>query len=297
MIEIGNYNRLCVVGLVDQGAYLDGGEKGEVFLPRKHFAKGSVREGAYMQVFVTRDVSGELVATTQRPLAMRGEFAALKVVEVKTDLGAFLAWGLQKDLLLPAEEMEFPVQPEQVVVVYVFLDPTSDRIFATTRLRDHVSPLPPPFEVGQPVNLMVVRETPLGYIALVEGSHLGLLYQSSVATRLEPGQKVLGYIGAVRDDGKIDLTLDSSGAHRVNSLTEEILAALAAAGGKLEIDDASPPEVIREAFGASKKAFKQAVGSLYKQRLISLTRPGIALISQPTVLKKRGERFPTGSWE
>ena len=122
MLEIGKINRLMVMGLVEQGAYLDAGDKGEVFLPRKHFAKGSVREGAYLQVFVTREVSGELVATTQRPLAMRGDFAALKVVDVRPDLGAFLAWGLQKDLLLPAEEMEFPVHAEQTVVVHLFLD-------------------------------------------------------------------------------------------------------------------------------------------------------------------------------
>lgn len=290
MIEIGKMNRLCVVGLVEQGAYLEGGEQGEVFLPRKYFAKGSVLEGAYLQVFVTREVTGELVATTLKPLVMRDEVAALSVVEVRSDLGAFLAWGLQKDLLLPAQEMEFPVQAGQVVVVYVFLDPASDRVFASTRLRDHLSPLLPPYEIGQPVELLIVRPTPLGYIALVEGMHLGLLYQG--VERLMAGQRTQGYIGGAREDGKLDLTLDSSGAHRVNSLTEEILEALRAAGGRLELDDASPPEAIREKFGASKKAFKQAVGSLYKQRLIELMRPGLALIREPGRLKKRGERIP-----
>ena len=277
MALIGKTNSLRVTRETPQGFYLDGGDLGEILLPGIYIPRGS-GPGDELEVFVHRDSEDRLVATTDMPLAVVGEFALLRVVGVNPNVGAFLDWGLPKDLLLPFREMECPVKDGDWLVVYVHLDSKSDRIYASTRLAQHLDSEPPAYTIGQPVDLIIVRETPLGYIALVEQSHLGLLYHSQTPRPLHVGDRVPGYIGACRPDGKIDLTLESSGREAVTSLTEKILEALKANGGRLKLDDDSPPEAIRAAFGASKKAFKQAIGQLYRGRQIRLEKPGISLV-------------------
>lgn len=277
MTVLGKKNTLRVTRETPHGFYLDAGEEGEILLPRKYITRGTV-PGSELDVFVYRDSEDRLTATTETPFAMVGEFAVLRVTGVNREIGAFLDWGLQKDLLLPFREQEYPVAVGQSAVVYVHLDPRSDRIYATTRLSRHLSATPPQYVPGQPVDIIIIRETPLGYIALVEGAHLGLLYHSSQTELFEPGKKVQGYIAAMRPDGKIDLTLESSGQQRVMELKDQILAELKANDGCIKLDDESSPDDIRAAFGASKKAFKQAVGTLFKQRRIRFTKPGIELI-------------------
>lgn len=277
MTVLGKKNTLRVTRETPHGFYLDAGEEGEILLPRKYITRGTV-PGSELDVFVYRDSEDRLTATTETPFAMVGEFAVLRVTGVNREIGAFLDWGLQKDLLLPFREQEYPVAVGQSAVVYVHLDPRSDRIYATTRLSRHLSATPPQHVPGQPVDIIIIRETPLGYIALVEGAHLGLLYHSSQTELFEPGKKVQGYIAAMRPDGKIDLTLESSGQQRVMELKDQILAELKANDGCIKLDDESSPDDIRAAFGASKKAFKQAVGTLFKQRRIRFTKPGIELI-------------------
>lgn len=277
MAQIGKRNSLIVLHSTPQGIYLDGGEHGEILMPNKYIPKGTGLDQA-VEAFVYRDSEDRLVATTEVPLAYVGEFATLEVVSVNRNIGAFLHWGLLKDLLLPFREQADPVRVGDKVVAYVMLDEKTDRIIATTRLNRHLSKERPRFKPGQEVALLIAARTPLGYNAIIEGTHLGLLYHTNVGAPLQVGQRVKGFIGDIHPGGKIDLSLDASGYQRVASLTDRILAALKAGGGRLPFDDDTPPETIRGQFDSSKKAFKQALGSLYRQRRIEFTHPGIALV-------------------
>jgi predicted RNA-binding protein (virulence factor B family) len=202
----------------------------------------------------------------------------LKVVSASAGLGAFLDWGLSKDLLLPRREQTVPVHAGEWVVVGVVLDPKSGRIVATTRLNRLLNRTPPSYREGQRVGLLIAGYTPLGCKAIVENAHAGLLYAAELATPPQIGERVDGYVRKVREDGKIDLGLDPAGYRRVASLTEQIMEALKAKGGRIECDDESTPEAIRAAFGTSKKAFKQALGALYRDRRIRFTQPGVELV-------------------
>ncbi len=277
MAAIGKRSTLAVTRESVHGFYLDGLELGEILLPGRQAPTGTV-VGTPLDVFLYRDSEDRLVATTATPLVMTGEFAALHVVSINPQIGAFLDWGLPKDLLLPFREQREPVFVGDTVVVYVQVDAKSDRIMATTRVNRHLSRETPPYAAGQPVSVIVSGRTPLGYSAIIENTHLGLLYHANISAPLEIGQKFTAFVSAVRPDGKVDLRLDASGYQRVASLTEQILEALRQGGGSLALDDTSPPEVIRSAFGVSKKAFKQAIGALYKSRLIRFESPGICLI-------------------
>lgn len=290
MAQIGKHNSLIVLHSTPQGVYLDGGEHGEILLPNRYIPKGTSL-GDALDVFVYRDSEDRLVATTETPLATVGQFATLEVVSVNRNIGAFLHWGLAKDLLLPFREQADPVRPGDKVVAYVMLDEKTDRIIATTRLNRHLSKERPRYKPGQPVSLLIAARTPLGYNAIIEGAHLGLLYHANVGAPLQPGQKVKGFIGDIHPGGKIDLSLDASGYQRVASLTDRILEALKANGGQLSVDDDTPPERIRSQFDSSKKAFKQALGALYRQRRIEFTHPGIALVDITT--PKAGDWRPS----
>jgi hypothetical protein len=277
MATIGKRNQLSIVRESAPGLYLNGGELGEILLP-KRYIPDNLQQGDLLDVFVFLDSEDRLVATTETPLATVGEFACLEVVSVNLRVGAFLNWGLTKDLLLPFREQEVPVRVGKKVVVAICLDPKSNRIIASTRLRRHLNLVPPAYVAGQPVNLLITRKTPLGYTAIVEHTHTGLLYHDNLAVTLEPGQKIKGFVREVRPGGKIDLRLDAAGYQRVKPLKEQIIAALTASGGRLAFDDSSSPAVIREKFGVSKNAFKQALGALYKSRRIRFAPPGIELL-------------------
>jgi hypothetical protein len=279
MTKIGQRNTLTVLHSTPRGIYLAAGELGEILLPNRYIPRGT-ELGQQLDVFIYRDSEDRLVATTEQPLALVGEFATLEVVSVNRNIGAFLNWGLPKDLLLPFREQgEHKVAPGEKVVVYVMLDDKTDRIIATTRLNRHLSKERPPFKLKQEVRLLIAARTPLGYNAIIEGTHLGLLYHTNVGAPLQIGQQVKGYVMMIHPGGKIDLSLDASGYQRVASLTDKILDALKQSGGRLPHDDDSPPEQIRAVFDASKKAFKQALGALYRQRRIQFTHPGIMLLN------------------
>jgi uncharacterized protein len=197
---------------------------------------------------------------------------------VNTNIGAFLDWGLAKDLLLPFREQEFPVRAGDWAIVHVFLDEKTNRIVASTRLNRHLSRDTPAYRDGQPVNLIIIGRTPLGYNAIVENAHRGLFYHDNLAAALLPGQKMKGFVRAIQPNGKIDLRLDASGYKRVAPLRDQIVQALKNNGGHLTFDDDSSPDAIRQKFGVSKKAFKQALGKLYKERRIRFQNPGIELL-------------------
>lgn len=267
MALIGQRNTLQVLREATPGFYLDGGTHGEILLPGRYIPRG-VRPGETMSVFIYRDSEDRLVATTEAPLASVGEFGYLRCVSVNPQVGVFFDWGLEKDLLLPLRELTTPVRPGERRVVRVALDEKTDRIIASARLNRWLNRTPPPYTEGQRVNLLVVGDTPLGYNAIIEHAHSGLLYRTELAGPLFTGQSLTGYIRAVRPDGKIDLALDRAGFHRIAPLTDQILTALREAGGKLPLHDGSSPDEIRETLGVSKKAFKQAIGSLYRARRI-----------------------------
>jgi uncharacterized protein len=276
MCALGRRNTLRVVREASPGLFLDGGELGDILLPGRYIPRGT-KPDDMLDVFVYLDSEDRLVATTETPHAMVGEFAYLKVVSVATGIGAFLDWGLAKDLLLPFREQANPVRRGQWVTVGIFLDPTSNRIVATTRLSRHLNRKPPNYTEGQPVNLLITAQTPLGYNAIVENAHRGLLYHTAGAAPLIPGQKLQGFVRKLRADGKIDLSLDAAGYKRVAPVTDQILLALQANRGSLAFDDASSPQAIRDKFGVSKNAFKLALSALYKKRRIRFLNPGIEL--------------------
>ncbi len=277
MASIGRRNQLTILREAPPGFYLDGGSHGEILLPGRYIPRG-VRPGATLDVFIYRDSEDRLVATTETPLAMVGEFAYLKVVSVNPRVGVFFDWGLEKDLLLPLRELATPVQPGDRRVVRVALDEKSDRIIASARLNRWLNKTPPPYTEGQRVRLIVTGESPLGYNAIIEHAHHGLLYRSDLAGPLATGQSLEGYVRTVRPDGKVDLALDRAGFHRIAPVTEQILTAMKASGGHLPLSDGSTPEEIRAALGISKKAFKQAIGSLYRDHKIVILPAGIRLV-------------------
>ena len=277
MATIGKRNQLAVVRETNSGVYMDGEELGEILLPGRYVPRGTA-PGAMLDVFIYRDSEDRLVATTEKPHAAVGEFAAMRVKELHPQMGAFLDWGLSKDLLLPFSEQGGSVDVGQLIVVAVCVDPNTDRMIASARLNRHLSRDEPVYEVNQPVNILITGETPLGYNAIIENAHRGLLFYSNLPAPLAIGARIFAFVRLVRPDGKIDLSLDAAGYERVEPLTEQILEALQQAGGRMNFDDDSKPEQIREQFGVSKKAFKQALGKLFRDQRIVFTKPGIQLV-------------------
>ncbi len=285
MALIGQRNLLAVVREAPPGLYLDAENLGEILLPGK-YKKPTMKPGVLVDVFVYLDSEDRLVATTETPLAMVGDFASLTVVGVHPHAGAFLGWGLGKDLFLPFREQAGIVRVGDQVVVFVHLDEKSNRIVATMRLHRHLSQKPPIYRKGQGVSLLIIEKTQLGYRAIVDNTHEGLLYHDTVHTSLPVGSRMPGFIRALRAGEKIDLSLDPIGYQRVGSLRDQILTKLAANAGTLPLNDDSPPHTIRATFGVSKKSFKQALGALYKARKIRFSPGGIEQISSQTSPQK-----------
>jgi predicted RNA-binding protein (virulence factor B family) len=279
MATIGQRNTLFIIRTAPPGAYLEGGALGEILLPYRYVHPGAA-PGDEVDVFVYLDSEDRLVATTEVPHAAVGEFSGFKVLSVNPRVGAFLDWGLSKDLLLPFREQKTPVRVGQKVIAYVLLDEETNRIVATTKLNKYLDRRLPTYRDGQPVNFLVMDKTPLGYNVIVENAHRALLYGDKVARPLELGEKLRGFIRTVRPDGKIDVDLDASGYKRVLPIKEKIVEMLNESDGKLPFDDNSSPEAIRAKFGVSKKVFKQALGALYKQRRIGFTNPGVELLKE-----------------
>lgn len=271
---LGSRSRLEILRQTTPGLYLDGGPLGEILLPRRYVPADLGRD---LDVFIYRDSEDRLVATTETPLAMPGEFACLRIQEVKPSLGAFLDWGLAKDLLLPRREQVTFSREGALVVVRVFIDEKSDRIVASERIDRWLNLTPPEYAKDQEMKVLVARETPLGYSAIIENAHVGLLYRTDLANPLRIGETLTAFVRAIRPDGKIDLALDRAGFSRVKPLAEQILEAIRTAGGRLALHDGSTPAEIRDALGVSKKAFKQAVGVLYRKKLLVIEADGIRL--------------------
>jgi len=265
MAAIGRYNSMQVVKHTGFGLYLDGGVDGEILLPKRYIPKDVPSEvGDWLNVFVYLDSEDKLIATTEKPKAQVGEFASLKVVEINR-IGLFLDWGLPKDLLLPHSEEKRPLQVGDYCVVFLYVDPRTRRITATARLDRHLDKTPARYRVGDPVDLLVVEQTDLGFKAIIEGRHWGLIHKNEVFKFLRPGLRERGYIREMRADGKISLSLQPLGNEAADALQALILQKLEEQGGVLPLSDKSPAEAIARAFGVSKGNFKKAIGGLYKQ--------------------------------
>jgi len=275
MINVGERYELEVLKLVDFGAYLDAENLGEILLPNKYMPE-DLSVGDFVTVFLYNDSEGRLIATTQEPFAEVAEFAYLKVVDT-TGVGAFLDWGLDKDVLVPFGEQHRPMEVGHYYLVYVYLG-IDGRIAASSKIDKFLDDeRPHNFKPQQAVNLIIANTTELGFKAIVDNSHWGVLYKNDVFERLSFGQSITGFIKYVRPDGKIDLSLQSGQVSR-DKYTETILNHLKENDGFAPVHDKTDPKVISDLFGMSKKAFKKAIGGLYKQRIISIETDGIRLL-------------------
>ncbi|MFA7555456.1 MAG: S1-like domain-containing RNA-binding protein [Spongiibacteraceae bacterium] len=277
MATIGLFNQLSVVRNSEFGVYLDGEQLGDILLPNRSVPEGC-KIGDELNVFIYLDSEDRLVATLDKPLVMVGEFAWLTVLSV-TNVGAFLDWGLPKDLLLPFAEQKYPPEVGRRVMVRVYLD-NSNRLAASTRIDDFLEEESDDFVAGQEVDLLITDSTDLGYKAIVDNSHWGVLYSNELFQNISKGQRIRGYIKRIREDRKIDLTLDKPGFERIPGVAEQILATLKEHDGFMLLTDKSSPETIRSLFKVSKKVYKKAIGTLYKQRLIDIEEKGIRLIKK-----------------
>ncbi len=286
MAELGQYDILPILRTATPGIYLDAGVLGEVLLPSR-YVSGEMTPGNSVEVFLYRDSEDRLVAITERPRAVVGEFAVFRVTSVNRRVGAFLDWGLPKDLLLPFREQARPVAEGDRVVARVYLDAKSKRIVASTRLNRWLDKKPPSFRENQPVSFLIYSRSTLGYGAIIENAYSGLLYRDSVGALLRIGDEKRGFVRSIRPDGKIDLTLHKSRGNEITSLKRRLLLALEEAGGFLPFNDDSDPAAIRRHFGTSKKVFKRTLGTLLKEKIVRFERNGIRLVKRVDAAQSR----------
>lgn len=282
MLLIGNYNKLEIVRITAKGAFLAGGDEGEILLPGRLVPKGST-PGDLVDVFIYHDSEERLTATTAKPRAVVGEFALLKVKD-NVSVGTFLDWGLEKDLLLPFGEQLTQMRRGERVLVRVYLH-NSGRIAASAKLDKFISPADDTLVEGAEVELLVYALTDLGAKVIVNNFFGGLIFHNELRSKPALGDKLRGYVKKVRDDGKVDVTLRKGGAQEAFEDREFILNALKAADGFLPLTDKSTPEAITELLRLSKKSFKKAVGGLYKEGLIEMKGDGIKLKANPKVIR------------
>lgn len=277
MALIGRYNSLQVVKHTDFGLYLDGGADGEILLPNRYIPKDIPSEDEdWLNVFVYLDSEDKLIATTEKTKLQVGEFASLKVVEVNS-IGVFLDWGLPKDLLLPFSEEKRQMSAGEYCVVHAYLDKRTRRITATARLDRYLDKVPANYKVGQEVDLLVVEETDMGFKAIINNKHWGLIHKNEVFKFLRSGKQEKGYIKELRADGRIALSLQPVGQDASISLHTKILDKLRENKGVLPVSDKSDPQVISGLFGVSKGNFKKAIGALYKEGKIVIHADRIEL--------------------
>ena len=256
-MELGKYNILKIAKAVDFGLYLDGGEGQEILLPTRYVPQGAV-VGGDIEVFIYKDNEDRLIATTARPYGTVGEFLWMKVKDISS-AGAFLDWGIMKDLLVPYREQTPGMKVGSQYLVYIYLDFITKRIAASTRIDKFLDNTPPDYERNQSVDLIVAKETDLGYKVIINNSHWGLLYRNEVFGDISIGEKCKGFIKEVRDDEKIDVSLYPTGYNKTESITQHIMDMLEKNNGYLNLGDKSDAEDIYALFSCSKKTFKMAI--------------------------------------
>jgi predicted RNA-binding protein (virulence factor B family) len=276
MAILGKVNPLKVVKVVDFGVYLDGGSDGEILLPKRYVPE-VCEIGDTVPVFIYNDSEDRLIATTEKPYVMVGEFAALEVVEVN-EVGAFLDWGLMKNLMVPFREQKLKMEEGRRYPVFVFVDFDSKRITASAKIEKFVDESKPELEVGREVDLLIYKKTDMGWKAVVNQQYTGVLYDNEIFKEIHTGDSLKGFVKQIRPDDKIDLILQKPGFEKIDDFALKLHALLKEADGFLPFTDKTPADDIYEEFGISKKTFKKAVGDLYKKRQILLEPDGIRLV-------------------
>lgn len=276
-MKAGRVNTLRVVKILDFGIYLDAGDDGEILMPTKWVPEGTNVDDE-IDAFVYFDSEDRLIATTLKPKAMVGGLAYLIVKDVN-NFGAFLDWGLDKDLFVPFKEQNAKMIVGQSYLVFLYIDPRSDRITASARLESFLDKEPANYLPGEDVDLIIWTRSDLGYNAIINSKHTGMLYENEIFRNISTGMTTKGYIKQVRPDGKIDLILDKPGYEKIDEMASKILEVLKSNDCYLAINDKSPAEEIYNILQMSKKNFKKSIGALYRQKLISIEKNGIRACS------------------
>lgn len=274
MIAIGKYNTLKIVRDTSVGLYLSDGDT-DVLLPNKYVPK-TFEIGQEISVFIYRDHEERLVATTLKPYIKLGEFAYLKVSYINK-FGAFLDWGLEKDLFVPFKEQARAMEVDKRYLVYAYLDEKTDRLVASSKLNQFLEHENIDLEINQEVDLIVSHITELGINVIINQKYKGLLYKDQVFENLTPGKRTKGYIKTIREDHKIDVSLTKIGIEAIEDNAQVVLDELRASNGFLRLNDDSHPEEIKSVLKMSKKAFKKAIGTLFKNKIITIKEDGIYL--------------------
>jgi len=280
MLTLGDYNTLKIVKSVDFGLYLDGGEEGEILLPQR-CVTSDMKIGQEITVFIYLDQEERPVATTEKPYAKVGEFVSLEVAWVN-QFGAFLNWGLMKDIFCPFREQKKRMEQGQRHIVYIKVDEDSYRLMATAKVEKYLTAPTakdlPQLQHGAEVNILVWQKTDLGFKVIVNNKFQGLVFENQIFQPLHSGLKLKAYVDHVRQDGKIDIVLQPTGRQQTLDFAEQLLRYLYENDGYCNLGDKSPAELIYDRFQVSKKAYKKAVGDLYKRRLITIDDEGIRLV-------------------
>jgi len=275
MIKIGAYNELRIIKQVDFGFYLDGYAEGEILLPRR-YATDEMQVGDKINVFLYFDSEDRLIATTQRAKAEVNKFASLKVIDTNR-AGAFLDWGLPKDLLVPFNQQKSPMKEGYGYVVYVYQDDISERLVASSKLDRFLDNEPAAYSVGDKVDILIADKTDIGFKAIINHKHWGVLFESEVFGDMGIGKSCKGFIKQIREDGKLDVGLTKVGYAKVDALAERILQSLKQNQGFLPLHDKSKPEQIAKILKMSKANFKKSIGQLYRKKLINIESNGIRI--------------------
>lgn len=278
MLHIGQTNTLTILRNTSVGMYLGDNENAEILLPKKYI-KPEFQIGDEIDVFVYKDSEDRLIATTLTPFAKVGEFAFLKVVSVSR-IGAFLDWGLEKDLLVPFKEQRYKMFEGFSYVVYVYLDEVTERVVATNKFNKFLDTDNITVKQGEEVDLLVYDESPLGFNCIINNKHRGLIYNNDVYSDIQPGDKLKGYVKLIRPDKLIDLSLQPIGFKNVLSSTDVILNYLKDHNGSMPFTDKSSPEEIEKIFKMSKATFKKSIGVLYRQRKVTLEKDAVNLVKE-----------------
>jgi hypothetical protein len=276
-LQIGKTNTLKVIKELDFGIYLDGLNEGEILMPRQYIPEGT-KPGDMVDCFIYFDSEDRIIATTLVPLAQVNEFACLKVVSVNPT-GAFLDWGLPKDILVPFREQKVDMGEGRKYIVFIYYDELSKRIAATAKVEKYLNLEPHEYITGEAVSLLIYQKTDIGYKAIVNQKHIGVVHNSDIFMPIDIGTEMVGYVKQINEDSKIDLLLQKPGYEVIDEVAQSLLNKLEAKGGFLPFTDKSPSEIIYHQLGMSKKTFKKAVGALYKNRTIIIEPDGIRLLN------------------
>jgi len=275
MAEIGKRNIFRVDRIFDFGVYLSGEELGDILLPIR-YVPAECKVDDMVDVFVYFDSEDRIIATTEKPFASVGEFALLKVIAVN-NIGAFLDWGLMKDLLVPFSEQKMKMEVGRSYLVFVYLDKITNRIVASAKIDKFLDNIPPDYHEGQEVDLIIENQTEIGFKAIINNTHWGILYKNEVFQSLDKGQQIKGYIKKLREDEKIDLCLEQPGYDKIDAISKQILLILKKNDGFIALSDKSEAGLIYSMFGISKKTFKLSIGRLYRKKLITIEDIGIRM--------------------